>query len=323
MRILSLLALFLTMLQAPERPGGASVTVTVKPSPEVAGQTFRLGEIAEIAGDDQQLVEQLRALEIGTSPLPGLTRRLLPADIVVRMRAQRIQPARVHLVSPPQIRIARVGAEIPMDEVAQAAQNALMKSLEGQSDGIRLEPVAANLRLFVSPGKREYLPGAPRGRIESGLMTVPVAILVDGKPSRNVEVSFKIRRMVTALVAVRTMEIHTALTESDVTLTQVEQAGATLVYLTDPQSVIGKRTTRRIQQGQPITASTLEGNPVVTAGAKVTLESVVGGVRITLPGVARTQGAVGERIRVYAPDTRKELTGVVVDAGTVRVEENR
>jgi flagella basal body P-ring formation protein FlgA len=323
MRTLSLLALFLTMFQAPDRPGDASVTVTVKPTPEVAGQTFRLGEIAEITGEDPSLIAQLTTMEIGASPLPGLTRLLLPADIVVRMRYNRIQSSRVHLVSPPQIRVARTGAEIPMDEVVQTAQSSLQKSLEGQSDGIKLEPVSQNLRLYVTPGKREYLPGAPRGRIESGLMVVPVAILVDGKPSRNVEVSFKIKRVVTALVATRTLEIHEALTEGDVTLTQVEQASATLIYLTDPKSVVGKRTTRRIQQGQPLTANTLEGNPVVMAGAKVTLESVIGGVKITLPGVARTQGAVGERIRVYAPDTKKELSGIVVDAGTVRVEEHR
>ena len=73
----------------------APVTVTVQAISEVPGGVFTLGEIAQIAGKDKALIKQLSAVEVGTSPLPGLSRDLTPGDITVKLRANHLESSRV------------------------------------------------------------------------------------------------------------------------------------------------------------------------------------------------------------------------------------
>jgi len=316
MDLLKLLLLF--CLAGPDAP--PAVTVTVREVADVAGRVFTLGEIAEVAGADRNLAAQVAAVEVGTSPLPGLSRPLSPADILARLRFHRIDPKRVQLTCPAAIRITRGGSEIPVDEIVQAAAEALRAARKDPDDGAIVEAAPLVARLFVVPGKRAYKAGTPRGQVEGGLAVVPVTVLVDGKPAKTVEVHFKIKRMVVTVVAKRPLEARATLTADDVMTAQVEARPGMSALLTDPGTVVGKRTTRRIAAGAPLTVASIESVPVITTGAKVTVQIAAGGIQISAPAVARSAGAIGEEIRVFVTATRKELKGTVVDGSTVRVE---
>lgn len=319
---MGLLQLLLMLgLAVPDAPKPV-VTVTVRAASDVPGRTFTLGEIAEITGADKALATQVAAVEIGTSPLPGLSRPLYPGDILTRLRLHRIDPKRLNLVAPPAIRVTRGGSEIPPDEIVKAATEALLAARKDPDDGAIVEAVPLTTRLFVAAGAREYRAGAPRGQVEGGAAVVPVSVLVDGRPAKTVEVAFKIRRLVAAVVAKRALEARTVLTADDVATANIELSPGAPPPLTDPEAVIGKRTTRRIVAGAPLSATALETVPVIAAGAKVTAQVVMGSIQISAPAIARTPGAVGDVIRLFVLDTRKELRGTIVDESTVRVEGN-
>ncbi|HXG24386.1 MAG TPA: flagellar basal body P-ring formation chaperone FlgA, partial [Chthonomonadales bacterium] len=308
--MLSTISLLILCLAA-QAENASSITVTVRTTSEVAGRVFSLGEIAEIKGSDASLVKQLASVEVGTSPLPGLSRPLAPRDILARLRLSRIDMKRIALVCPSSVLVMRKGQELAAEEIIRVAAGVL-ESTESRSEGCptsyTYEPLPLPARLFIPAGKREYQPGAPRVQAANAL--VPVTVLVDGTPAKTVEVAFKVRQTVQALVATKTLEAHTVLTADDVSVARVELPPGASIPLTDAQAVIGKRTTRRILQGQTLPVNAVENVPVIAAGAKVTAEVVVGGVRITAPAIARTAGAVGDRIRVFVTDTKKELQGI-------------
>ena len=152
-------------------------------------------------------------------------------------------------------------------------------------------------------------------------MAVLVTVLVDGRATRSVDIAFRLKRTVMGLVAKRALDAHTVLTADDVSITEIEMKPGEKSALKDIQSIVGKRTLRQISMGQPLLESTIESAPIIVAGAKVTLEVVVGGVVISCSAIARNPGALGESIRVYSTETKKELTGVIIDKNTVRVEE--
>jgi flagella basal body P-ring formation protein FlgA len=320
MQALSLLPMMLVLVMPAAKPVPLPATVVVRAMPQVAGSTFRLGEIADITGEDRSLVRQLTEVEVGTAPLPGLTRPLYPSDIVIRLRYRGIDPKRVDLQCPPSIRILRVAGEVPGDAVTDAAKAALVASQGTAADDLIIEALPTTAKLLVSPGKLEYRAGAPRGRVESGTMTVPVTILVEGAPAKNVDVPFRIKRAVTAVVAMRDLEVGSVIRAEDVTVAKIETpaGGTTLI---DPQLVIGRKTTRRIAQGAPLSDAVTGTVKIVANGARLVVVSAVGGVSISVPGTARSAGGVGERVRVYIEETKKELSGVVVDAATVRLED--
>src|SRR5262249_2846239 len=104
MQSLKLLSLLVVMWVGPQTAKPTvtvkpAVTITVRAMSEVSGETFTLGQIAEITGADKAFADQLAAVPLGTSPLAGLSRPLTPADILTRLRAQRIDPQKVNLVT--------------------------------------------------------------------------------------------------------------------------------------------------------------------------------------------------------------------------------
>jgi len=303
------------------KPAETPVTVTVRPNCEVAGATFTLAEIADIQGDDKALKAQLAAVEIGASPLPGLSRIINPGDVTVRLRQYRLESARVELVLPPGIRIARTGHDIASDEITRAAMASAKDAIKNLPDA-NLEPITPPAKLVVPAGTAQILAGAWRGNPDSGVLTVPVSVLVDGKPVQSVDVTLRVHRKITAVVARHDIQPHDILTAQDVVVAAIDLNSITSAPITAIEDAIGKRATRRIAGSAAIGADMLEKAPLIAANDTVTIEFLYGALRVTATGVARQAGAEGDRIHVYAPDTRKELDGIVIDSHTVRVEDS-
>lgn len=328
MRLLSLLALLTyggiapdTRPQAPALPASTVVTVKVRETSDVPDTEFTIGDIAEVTGTDPALVAQVTAIKLGMSPLPGLSRPVVSGDITIRLRYNKIDPARVAVVAPATVRITRTGNEIGGQELVQAALAQLTEERKKIEDGASFEAVQVPSKGFAPAGKREYKATYLRGPLETGPVVMQVTTLVDGKPGRIVEIQFRIKRMVQALIAKRLLPAHTLVTQEDVTLGSIDAPTGSAAPLTDLQAVIGKRTTRQILQGGLLTETSVEITPVIASGAQVALEIVVGGVTLRTSGVARSAGGVGQSIRVFANETKKELTAVVVDEKTVRMQE--
>ena len=304
------------VVKMPDKPA----TVTVRPNCEVGGAAFTLGEIADIQGEDSALTAQLSSIEIGASPLPGLSRIINPGDITVRVRQHKLDGPRVDLVLPPGIRITRLGHDIAPDEITRAAIESAHDAIKSMPDAT-LEPAAGVAKLVVPAGKAQILAGAWRGNPEIGTVTVPVSVVIDGKPVQLVDVVLRIRRKTMALVARHDIQLHDIIGPQDVTLMLVELTPGHGSPITAIEGSIGKRSTRKISANSPISIDMLEKAPLIAANDTITIEFVIGALRVTASGVARQGGAEGDSIHVYASETRRELTATVVDKHTVRVEE--
>lgn len=302
--------------KTPEKP----VTLTVRANSEVGGAAFTLGEIADIQGDDKALVAQLAAIEIGASPLPGLSRIINPGDVTVRLRQHHLDNARVEVALPPGMRITRSGHDVAADEITQAAIESAKDAIKNQPDAT-LEVVSGPNKLVVAAGKIQILAGAWRGNLDIGALTVPVSVLVDGKPVQTVDVALRIHRKTMALVARRAIQVHEIIGPQDVALMSVDASSVTGSLLASIEESIGKRATRRILAMTPIAADMLEKAPLIAANDSITIEMVYGALRVSAAGIARQTGAEGDRIHVYATDTKKELDAIVIDKHTVRVED--
>jgi flagella basal body P-ring formation protein FlgA len=328
MRVLALLSTTLLLQTPAAKPPvgvtpmatGVAVMVTVRPQSDVAGPKLTLADIAEVSGSDKALAERVSAVEIGAAPLIGLSRTLMKADIITRLRFNKIDPASVEVVSSPTFKVTRTGADVAVPEITEFALNALKGARKG-ADEVSIEAIPTPFRWVVPSGKRELQAGAPHGGVDGGTAFVPVTILVDGKPAKTVEIAFKVKRLGAVLVATRQLEPHTTIKAEDVSLT-TQEAVPGGVALSDPALAIGMRTTRLILAGSVLTKGMVEATPIIAIGTQVEVQVVIGGITVAASGVARSPGAAGDRIRVFVGKTNKEISATVIDAKTVRMEEN-
>ena len=74
---------------------------------------------------------------------------------------------------------------------------------------------------------------------------------------------------------------------------------------------VGMRTKGPMSAGHTLTQLDVEVIPLVQAGERVKLTAEVEGLTVTTEALARTSGALGERIRLEALGTRKPIKAVV------------
>lgn len=302
----------------PKGSAPAGITVTVRAVSEVAGDKFTLGDLADITGKDKALISRLAVIAFGPSPLPGLTRTLFPGEVTVRLRANHLDENDVAVILPPSLQVTRASTNVAADDITKAALAAAGAALKDAGD-IRLEPAQPSQNVTLPPGKLVMVTGTLRGQVENGSVTVPISLMVDGKPSQSVDVVLRVHRKAKVLVARRTVETNEILARQDVELVSIELPLGFVKPISRTKDVIGKRARRRLNDGAPISSDWLEMPPAILANDAIRIEYVFGAIRIITQGVARQAGAIGDTIRVCAADSRKDLNAVIVDRRTVRI----
>jgi flagella basal body P-ring formation protein FlgA len=90
--------------------------------------------------------------------------------------------------------------------------------------------------------------------------------------------------------------------------------------ITDPDSVLGKRTRRAIGSNTVMRANLVESPPLVKRGDVVVILAESGALRITALGQVKKKGRLGESIPVMNYDSKKVVYARVIDSNTVKVE---
>ena len=89
--------------------------------------------------------------------------------------------------------------------------------------------------------------------------------------------------------------------------------------LTDAQQLIGHVAKRPLKAGQVLRSSDLAMAPAVKRNDLVQLVVQTGQMTLTVQGKVLQDAAVGQSVRVINVSSNRQLSGTVVDAGTVAV----
>lgn len=153
-----------------------------------------------------------------------------------------------------------------------------------------------------------------QAQVTPSYLAVPIAITVDGKPSRTVFAGYRIVTFVHTAVAAHDLTMGTLLTEGDVTVARLASNGRPAV---EPASLIGRRLNMSLTRGVPLYAEQTRVNELVHAGMPVVYVIHDGPVMLAADVIARTGGGLGETVAIYNPATHKALSGVVTGPGKV------
>jgi flagella basal body P-ring formation protein FlgA len=88
----------------------------------------------------------------------------------------------------------------------------------------------------------------------------------------------------------------------------------------EEERVIGKPLTRSIVSNAPLTEDMMSETPLVKRGHKVVLCVETAGFSIKTLGETRQDASVGEYVKAVNLNSKKAVTGLLVDENTVRVE---
>ena len=296
----------------------AKALVAYRAESTVNGPVVRLGDIAEIRSKDPALAQRLGAIEVGRSPLPGLSRILDPAYIQARLRLERVDPSAIVFDTPPSITVLAASQRVGGEELLETVRKHILSARRADAMDLAIQATAPPRDLVLPTGslilKVRGAP-APDG---TGTAAPLVEAWVDGTLVRTVSVPVRLSALFDVLVASHPIAQRALIGPEDVRVDRREIL-AGQEPLREVGAVLGRRAMRNIAPGEPILATLVELPPLVRRGEIVQLLAEGHGLRAATQAEAREEGKLGQTIRVRNLTSGKEIYGQVQAEGIVRV----
>lgn len=121
------------------------------------------------------------------------------------------------------------------------------------------------------------------------------------------------------VVAARPLSRDTILAADDVRLAERDVTGLARGYFGDLDGAVGRRLKRAVGEGTALTPALVDEAVLVRRGQQVLIETRAGGFAVTMAGVARADGRLGQVIPVENGSSGRRLEAVVRSARSVEV----
>jgi len=303
----------------------SGVTVTLPMEARAAGSEVELGEIASVTGDDGQLVARVSGLELGYAPSPGYS-RLFRVSKIRELLAREMPGVPVVFAGQQAVRVRPEVAHVAAADIEGAARKQLADAFGATDARIQLRSTIPDVDVPI--GTR---PWQLRTRIESdtsasGLVSVPIEILVDGVAYRTVWTSWMVEVWRTQPVLARAVQAGERLAADMFELRPVLWNQGDEQPL-DVARLVGSVAARNLAPGQTLAAIDVHRTYVVQAADGVFLRVRKGAIEARVPAVALEAGDVGDRIHVRAlrlgssdPKDAQDLTATVLAHDIVEID---
>jgi flagella basal body P-ring formation protein FlgA len=299
--------------------GLANTVIRVPGSVQVNKAFITLGTIAEIKGEDLQVVELLKAVKLGKAPKPGEMKEIRGDNIETKIHQSGVDPETVTLYLPEKVAVKTESIEISPQEIESIVKKFILQKVPWNRTNVAIT-VSALDTITLPQGAVTYELSVRKKEDFLGSANIALVFLVDGQAVKKLQVHVTVDVIQEVLVSNRSFKRHDVISQEDVRLEKMNLAKLQTDVITDPGEVIGKRTKRNLDVNTPLRLTFLEMPPLVKRGDMVTIVAETDVLKITTKGVVTESGCKGDMVRVVNVNSRKELFAKVRDARTVEVD---
>ncbi len=297
----------------------AETVITVKSAVEVDGSQVRLGDVATIEGASPSEVEELADLAVASAPKPGRSKEI-DRDYVLAKLHQQGYPVRQMLFQGSRSTIAtRSSQSIDSDTLEARFRSSIESRLPWSAADTVIDIQTAPDVLGLPTGKTDVRFECDGDYRYVGDETFRTTVLVDGKPCKTLYLRASVHPLEHVAVATRDIGRGSPINDTDFTMIRKDLAELSDGFFTDRAELRGLIAARSLSAGSVISLRCVDRPVVMKRGKIVTAEVRGRSFRITAMVKAMDNGRVGDVVRLTNLDSRKTLTGEVIDENTVRV----
>ena len=318
--ILYLMVAVFLLIPAAKNSASSWIHIRVFENIEIDDENIVLGKIAEIEGSDSALIENLRQIIIASAPLPGKSRKLEGNLFKLRLKQNSVDLNRLDLHIPPKVMVTRRFIEVSREEIQELVSNYILENIPAVSGDVRIKGVQVAEAVQLPTGRVTYKITPPRNLTMIGKIPISIDFDVNGNYQKRVWATATVEVLAEVVITKRPLGRHKPLNEDDIELQRVDLSNVPANVITDPETILGKRTRRAIGAKTILRADLIELPPLVKRGDLVMIIAESDGFKITALGQVKKRGRLGERIPVINFDSKKILYARVVDANTVKVD---
>jgi len=294
----------------------AADTVTIKDEAYVKGPVMTLGELADIEGDDADL---LASVEVGTAASPGTSKRIEAALLEARIKTM-TSDIEFEMHGASSVRATTLHTEITRDMVADD----LRAFIESE---MPWDP--ANAEITVTPPAQNFL--LPQGDLEFqwrpaanyrylGTTSFRGSLLIDGEVKKTFLCRAQVESYGDVIVAAKMVARGAPISLDAIELERRPLSSLKDTGFTDPSELTGCVAKKPVMAGQVISRSSVEAQKVVERRQIVTVETIVGGLAVRTQAQAQADAGVGDAVTCTNLNSKQAFVGIVQPDGTVVVQ---
>ena len=294
------------------------IKVFLPPSSVINSDEYRLGEIAQLEGEDVLLLEKISQTVIGRSPLPGRKLTVTRSLILSRLRSQKINIKRFVFPGSESSSIQRAALKITGKDIDQV----ILKHIREANSNEDLKPriLAKTRDIFLPRGQVSYaITSKGKYKKDGGYRNYEVEFSIDGEAVRIVTVRTYLKLYKEVFIARDTIRRNQIIEESDLLKVRKNVDRLPREYVTDKDQLIGKISKRTINPSEAIQGNTVSAPPLVKSGDRLQIVFETPFLRLSAPGISMAKGRKGERIPVKNLDSKIVVFATVQTRNVVLV----
>jgi len=312
------LILGLTLLLFISGPSWAKATIYLKSFARVRGEYIKLGEIANIEGEEE-LTKKLEQIEVTSSPLPGRSRTLNRGYIMVRLYQNNISRNEISFKGAKEVKVTSSFNLIEKERLLKIAKELVIPFFKGKEVKIEIDKQRFSSSLKVPPGKLRLEGGTPSFTYLHNFCIIPVRVYINDKLYQTISLPLKIKVFEEVLVTQKRLLAGHILTQEDLRKEKRQISNSLEDVATNLKEALGKRVIRAIPAHTPLLKKILRPPLLVRQGDLVRLIGKGLGIEVITQGRALEEGGKGEIIEVVNVNSLKKLKAKIVDAGVVEI----
>lgn len=146
-----------------------------------------------------------------------------------------------------------------------------------------------------------------------------VELVCAGPVSWHVMVPVEVQIFSNVLIAKRTLTAKETIKDDDVDFTVTNKNRLYTGYFKQKEDVVGKEAAHLLTAGTVLTPKNVKSPVLIHRNQAVNIISTSNAVTVTMQGIAKSDGALNEMIKVFNPSSKKTLDATVIGQNKAQV----
>jgi flagellar basal body P-ring formation protein FlgA len=297
-----------------------TLSIRLKNESAIRSMTIYLGDVADLNGKNQSLVEILGKISLGRTPEFGSVRTLSRNQIDKYVQAETGETVVLNYSGAAAVQVRRKGSDIDEADVVTLLRSHIAETTGWNELEITVTSINNLQGLELPPGDSSVRI-SPSGTILGHRnLLAPLEILRNGTTFRSLWITADVEITSSILVATGKIVPGKVVAPDDVevkTMTITDLRGA---YARVPGDIVGKVARRNFSSGDPLTTEAFSEPFLINRGDMVSLRLERNGVILTSMVRAEQNGRMGQVIRVRNFEFSSVLDAEVTGHAEVSVQ---
>lgn len=312
----SILVAFSSVVNAQE----GKTVLTLLESASISERKIYLADIVDLSDLNDELIERLESVIVGSAPLPGRSRRVTKSLIISRLKKEKLED-KLSISGDNGVEVTRKYHSISGNMLSELLKQFVYDNFTLEVKEVRIEVLSTPNDIIMPSFNASIRFKIPQGIIKRGRSVIHVIISSESGYTKRIPISVNVRTFEDVLISRHQLNRHSELRSKDI---KIELRETTKVgrnkYVTSIEDVKSMSLVRGVSMNRILRFDMFRYPPMVTRGSQLDLMIKTKNLVIHTKSLAREEGYLNDYIEVQPLPSGNKIRAKIIDRMTVVVE---